>query len=119
MMDLDTVNTMDTPTLPKRQRVKAQKSSPNEAEQPGCLALLKKISCSLQCGTTSCSIKETEQVSSSSPSASSCESVASVEPKRATARKRRVLSKPPLPVDGVPPVKRVKRAPKKTLPEAL
>lgn len=45
----------------------------------GCLALLRKLTCSLQCGGTTCSIKETENMSGSSqsptPSVSSFESV--------------------------------------------
>jgi len=102
-MGFDTVNTMETPTLPRRQRVKKAVKEPREREEedPGCLALLKKISCSLQCGGTTCSIKETEQVSASSLSASSCESLTSVEPKKPSARKRRASSKPPQAKDGV------------------
>jgi len=118
-MGFDTVNTMETPTLPRRQRVKKAVKEPREREEedPGCLALLKKISCSLQCGGTTCSIKETEQVSASSLSASSCESLTSVEPKKPSARKRRASSKPPQAKDDVGPAKRVRRACKKSLPE--
>lgn len=45
-------------------------------ENLGCLALLRKLTCSLQCGGTSCSIKETEQTSrSTTPSVSSLGSI--------------------------------------------
>jgi len=58
----------------------------------GCLALLRKLTCSLQCGGTSCSVKETEQQSgSTSPSvsaSSSLESVAVEQPSAVKSRKR-------------------------------
>lgn len=37
----------------------------SDEEVPGCWQILKKLSCTLQCGGTSCSIKETEQQSDS------------------------------------------------------
>jgi hypothetical protein len=111
---------------PRKNRTKKiTRDSPSDEDNPGCLALLKKISCSLQCGGTSCSIKETEPVSASSPSASSCESltsIAMVEPIKVSPRKRRASSKPVVPIEGmtasegVVPVKKARRTPKKSLP---
>ena len=42
-----------------------------EASTVGCLSFLKKISCTLSCGGTTCSVKETEPLSSSSSTGSS------------------------------------------------
>ena len=97
-----------------------------EEEDPGCLALLKKISCSLQCGGTSCSIQETEPLSSlgSSLSASSNESLTSNKTPKAKPRKRqRSTSKPPakpteggILSEGVVPIKKARRTPNKAKP---
>jgi len=85
-------------------------------DDPGCLGVLKKLTCSLQCGGTSCSIKETEQLSTSSPSASSCESLS---PPVKMSRKRRPpkSTTPHEGGEGVAPVKRVRRSPKKSVPD--
>lgn len=109
---------MDALASPKIQRIKKAKKQTcvDDQEEPGCLALLKKISCSLQCGGTSCSIRETEQISPSSLSDSSSESLASVEPTKAAVRKRRSSSKPPvtsMAMEGLAPVKRARRTAKK------
>ena len=42
-----------------------------DASTVGCLSFLKKISCTLSCGGTTCSVKETEPLSSSSSTGSS------------------------------------------------
>jgi hypothetical protein len=47
------------------------KAASDSDEDVGCMALLKKISCTLQCGGSTCSIKETEHTSgSNTPSVS-------------------------------------------------
>lgn len=110
---------------PKPNRKQSNKLDHSDEETPGCLGLLKKISCTLQCGGSTCSIKETEQLSSSSPSVSSCESEKKPDKPKPRPRKRKV-SKPPLePQQSVQdsvvvpaPQKRVRRTSKKNVPEA-
>lgn len=88
--------------MAKRQTNKDRKrkhsSGFDSDEDLGCLALLKKLTCSLQCGGSTCSIKETEQASDSSksptPSMSSASSLESMPldqatPQPAVASKRR------------------------------
>lgn len=100
------------------------KARDNEEDVSGCWDVLKKLSCTLQCGGKSCSIKETEQQSgSTTPSLSpSLESVSFdiVEPKPiTTAPKRRKQShKKSIDPDGtqepsVPAVKKVRKISKK------
>lgn len=97
--------------------LKEQKMKENKEEVIGCWDVLKKLSCTLQCGGKSCSIKETEQKSgSTTPSTpSSLESVGFVheEPK--------LVNHPPVDhtPEGQKPIttapKRRKRSQKKTV----
>ena len=43
-----------------------EEDSPRDSDDVGCLSFLKRITCTLSCGGTTCSIKETEPVTSSS-----------------------------------------------------
>jgi len=67
------------PTPPhSRQKPKSHKRDHEcDEDNVGCLSILKKLSCSLQCGGTSCSIKETEHTSGSSGSTTPVASEAS------------------------------------------
>lgn len=122
-LDLNSIQT-------KKSRHKHDSTTLNQSDEdtPGCLGLLKKISCTLHCGGSTCSIKETEQLSSS-PSAESYESCESLKPPKAKPRprKRKITSKPPSVSSENPdavqdiaiPKKRVRRSPKKkNVPEA-
>ena len=126
-------------------RQKAPKHYPGNTDSPpadqGCFGLLKKLSCTLQCGGTSCSIKETEPIDSGSSvtlspsetvfsSSSSLDGSQSVAPssstKKLVAKKRKLKTSHAAPSDSVqdpslngamqpPPVKKVnrRRSPKK------
>jgi len=121
-------------TKPRRKSKTSKETPTSDEDNPGCLGLLKKISCTLHCGGSSCSIKETEQMtsasSSSSPSeASSCESLNNTKKTKARTRKRRIDGKPPIIVASecdttpegthAPPKKRIRRrsSTKKNVPE--
>ena len=54
-----------------KRRRKQDPVNDEDASTVGCLSFLKKISCTLSCGGTTCSIKETEPLSSSSSTGSS------------------------------------------------
>lgn len=107
----------------KLKHKKSNQLDQSDEDNPGCLGLLKKISCTLQCGGSTCSIKETENISSS-PTESSCESVKPPEKPKARPRKRKVVEKPPPSTiesqesEVTPPKKRVRRTSKKNVPEA-
>jgi hypothetical protein len=134
-MDGSIINMDSNPDLnsiqPKTPRKKHHTTTLNQngEDTPGCLGLLKKISCTLHCGGSTCSIKETEQLSTS-PSVESCESCESLQKQskvKARPRKRKLSSKSPSVVSENPetiqdiatPKKRVRRSPKKKhVPEA-
>ena len=67
-MEAKTTNTSQSRKSKPRQ--KATRHYPGDTDSDpadqGCFGLLKKLSCSLQCGGTSCSIKETEPIDSCS-----------------------------------------------------
>jgi hypothetical protein len=90
---------------------KLKHRSDDDDDNHGCLALLKKLTCSLQCGGSTCSMKETETGSSKSPtpSISSLESDLVSPPKR---RKRPAKKQAEDPL-GPPAVKKVRRSTKK------
>ena len=123
-------------------RRKASRHYPEDTDSDpadqGCFGLLKKLSCSLQCGGTSCSIKETEPIDSgssvtlSSSSSSSPNDSQSVPPtgptkKRAASKRKLKTLQAAAPSDLVqdpgldgamqpPPIKKVnrRRSPKKS-----
>ena len=124
-------------------RRKASRHYPEDTDSDpadqGCFGLLKKLSCSLQCGGTSCSIKETEPTDSVSSDAVSSLSSSSLSPddsqsvpptgptkKRAATKRKLKTLQAAAPSDLVqdpgldgamqpPPVKKVnrRRSPKK------
>lgn len=92
--------------------------SDDEDIPSGCLGILKKMSCTLQCGGTSCTVKETEQHNPSDTSSvtvsSSTQSLSDNTTKKPT-RKRRVSKKKSIEPGSTSeaPVKKAKRTPKK------
>ena len=62
-----------------RSNKRKEKNDSGSDEDVGCMAMLKKISCTLNCGGSTCSIKETEHTSgSTTPSVSPSVSVESI-----------------------------------------
>ena len=149
-VELNNISEHSDKIAPKRQSRKSKtpqkrkgfrhypRDTDSDAADQGCLGLLKKLSCSLQCGGNSCSIKETEStspsdtVSSSSSSLGDSQSVppsssSSSPTKKLAAKKRKLKTSQAAPSDLVqdyrldpaiqpPPIKKVnrRRSPKKT-----
>ena len=152
-MEAETTNISqhsDTIAAPRKQNRKSKprrkasrhypRNTDSDSADQGCFGILKKLSCSLQCGGTSCSIKETEPidsessvtlslsdtVSSSSSSLDDSQSVPPSSPTKKLAAKKRKLATQTAPSDLVqdpsldgamqpPPIKKVnrRRSPKK------
>jgi len=150
-MEAETTNISqhsDTIAAPRKQNRKSKprrkasrhypRNTDSDSADQGCFGILKKLSCSLQCGGTSCSIKETEPIDSESSvtlssdtvssSSSSLDDSQSVPPssssssptKKLAAKKRKLKTSQAAPSDLVqdpsldgamqpPPIKKVNR----------